>query len=437
MKKILFLIISVLPHFIFAQHVYDLKYCIEKGLEQNYEIRIIKNTQQISDNNRSIGNAGFLPTLDLTAGYSGTLNNETDKPTDADVIKNDNVNNQQLNAGVSLNWMIFDGFNVQTNYKKLKELQNVGELNTRLTTENFIANISAEYYNYVQQNIRLKNLQSAVKLSKERLRIVEARYSIGSMSRLDLQQAKVDFNADSSKLMRQQEVLFTSMIKLNQLMAIEEVESPLLISDTLISFNALLNKEDAWEETKKSNTFLLLSEKEKSLSVLDLKTAQSKNYPYLKVNGGYGFNQNRYDLSGYEYQNTLGFNYGVTLGFNLFNGMNRPREQKNAKITIQNKELEYNQLLLSLKSDFSNIWMAYQNNIGLTSLEQENLQNAIENYDIAMERYKLGNLSGIELREAQNSLLEAEERLVTAEYNTKLCEISLLQISGQVSKYLE
>lgn len=82
------------------------------------------------------------------------------------------------------------------------------------------------------------------------------------------------------------------------------------------------------------------------------------------------------------------------------------------------------------------MWMAYQNNMELTNLEKENLQTAHDNYDIALERYKLGDLSGIELREAQNSLLEAEDRLVQAQYNTKLCEISLIQISGNILSYI-
>ena len=92
---------------------------------------------------------------------------------------------------------------------------------------------------------------------------------------------------------------------------------------------------------------------------------------------------------------------------------------------------------LKLKADLANIWMAYENNMELTNLEKENLQVAQINYEIAMDRYKLGNLSGIELREAQNSLLGAEERLLQAQYNTKLCEISLMQISGQATFYLE
>lgn len=54
-----------------------------------------------------------------------------------------------------------------------------------------------------------------------------------------------------------------------------------------------------------------------------------------------------------------------------------------------------------------------------------------------MERYMLGNLSGIEMREAQKSLLDAEERILSAEYDTKICEISLKQISGNILDYLQ
>ena len=40
------------------------------------------------------------------------------------------------------------------------------------------------------------------------------------------------------------------------------------------------------------------------------------------------------------------------------------------------------------------------------------------------------------MREAQQSLLDARERILVAEYDTKICEISLLQLSGKVLSYL-
>lgn len=437
-KYILIIALAVaVPGVSDCQVVFDLKRCIEVGLQKNYDIRIMRNNQEISDNNLTVGNAGYLPSVDLTTGYSGSVNNTTQNLANGEKNKNNDIHNQLLNAGVNLNWTVFDGFNIQTNHQRLKELQRMGELNTRLTIENFVSGLTSEYYNYIQQNIRLKNLKSAVKLSKERLRIVEARYEIGAGSRLDLQQAKVDFNSDSSRLIKQYEVLYTSRISLNQMMAADNIEQLIVTTDSIIEFNQFINKDDIWQKTLSSNTFLLLSNKNKNLSLLDLKTAQSENYPYLKLNAGYGYTKNIYNTGTIDNQNNLGLTYGLTLGFNLFDGFNRKRKQKNARIEVENKELQYEQTILSLKADFSNMWMAYRNNIDLTNLEKENVETAKENHEIAIERYKLGDLSGIELREAQNSLLEAEERLVQAEYNTKLCEISLMQISGQVISYSE
>lgn len=132
----------------------------------------------------------------------------------------------------------------------------------------------------------------------------------------------------------------------------------------------------------------------------------------------------------------LGPNASIRLGFTIFDG-NRRREQRNARIEIENAKLSRKQIEVSLLADLSNFWQAYQNNLFLIQLEKENLIAARENYEIAMERYLLGDLPGIEMREAQKSLLDAEERILTAQYNTKLCEISLQQISGNIGIYLK
>ena len=419
-----------------GQEVYSLKKCIETGLEKNYSIRIIKNEQQKSKNNATPGNAGYLPTLDLNGGYSGNINNTRSTLTDGTVEKSNGISTETANAGLNLNWTVFDGFGIQATYSKLKELQQMGELNTRMTIEDFVANLTSEYYNLIRQKIRMRNLRSSVDLSKERLRIVEERYSIGSMSRLDLQQAQVDFNADSSKLLTQFEAVNSSRIRLNELMALDEVGNELFIKDSVIYPNPLLDEAVLWKQTMEANTSLLAAQKNRTLSELDYKKAKSRNYPYVKLNAGYGYTANWYEVGTTDLQQRLGINYGLTIGFNIFDGMNKRREQRNARLDIQNQALRMQELELSLRADMSNLWMAYKNNLELWKLEKENQVVAQENYSIAIDRYKLGDLSGIELREAQNSLLEAEERQSIAEYATKLCEISLLQLSGQILTYL-
>lgn len=420
-----------------TQTVMDLQECLRIGLENNYDLRIVRNEELISDNNVTLGNAGFLPEVNLNSGYNLRNSNSNQYPVEGEsMIESRNSNTQTLDAGINLNWTLFEGFRIQTNYQRLKELQTVGELNTRLAVEEFIANLTAEYYNYVRQQIRLGNLQYAVSLSKERLRIVEARYQVGSLSQLDLQQAKVYFNADSSLLIQHYETLNSSRIRLNELMG-GDVEQIFAAKDTTILYNGSLSKEELFNRAMEHNTLLLLSAQSKTLSELDLKALRSRNYPYLRLNTGYGFTHYNYNTGTLDRQRTWGPTAGVTLGYTIFDGFNRKREQKNAKITLQNRELQIERNKLAVESDFANMWMAYQINIELTNLEVESLQNAELNYEIAMERYKIGDLSGLELREAQNSLLEAEQRLLTAQYNTKLYEISLLQISGRIGQYLE
>ena len=422
---------------LYAQQHYTLKSCLETGLEKNYSIRMVRNEEEISKNNATIANAGYLPTLDLSAGLSGSINDtETEAQATNEKTKTTGVFDKTLNAGLNLNWTLFDGFKIQANYERLKELEQQGETMTRIAIEDFIANLTAEYYNYIQQQIRLKNFRYAMSLSKERLRIVEERYIVGNFSRLDLQQARVDYNADRAQYMKQQESVKTSLIRLNELMANDDMSQDINVNDSIIDLNTLLSFDDLWQSTLNNNASLLKSKQNKKLASLEMKAVKSRNYPYLKVNAGYGYTLNKYEISANSRRDNLGLNFGVTMGFNLFDG-NRRREIKNARIAIKNAELQQNDMRQALKADLSNLWQAYQNNIEMLKLERENLITAIENHEIASERYMLGNLSGIEMREAQKSLLDAEERILSAEYDTKMCEISLLQLSGKITKYLE
>lgn len=419
-------------------NVYTLQECLKEGLQNNYSLKIEKNNQRISDNNATLGNAGFLPSVNASGRYSGSSQDTETKLRDTrEIVEENGIFNQTIDAGVDLNFTVFEGFNVTTTYKKLKELQGQGELNTRIAIENLVADITAEYYNYIQQQIRLKNFKYAVALSKERLRVVEQRYRIGNFSGLDYQQAKVDFNSDSSAFMKQQEALQSSAIALNELLARENLNVPIAVADTAIEVAGELVFDDLMGDMMENNTSLLRARMDNRIAVLDYKIKASQTYPYLRLNAGYGYTLNKYNKGANYHRATLGADFGVTLGINIFDGNNARRERRNARINIENARLEQTDVEQALKSDLYNIWQAYRNNLQVLELEKENLVTAKLNHEIAMERYMLGDLSGIEMREAQKSLLDAEERLLSASYNTKLCEISLLQISGRVQEYLQ
>ena len=79
MKRILLFFITILSVLAVMQAqpaaTYTLKSCLETGLLNNYSLRITHNEEQISRNNATLANAGYLPTIDLTGGYQATMDN--------------------------------------------------------------------------------------------------------------------------------------------------------------------------------------------------------------------------------------------------------------------------------------------------------------------------------------------------------------------------
>ncbi len=413
-----------------AQELYDLNRCITTGLERNFDIQIARNRQEISSNNRTAGNAGFLPSLDLTGYYSGTQNDSKQKLVAGGENSYKGVSNTAMGSDVILGWTIFKGFSAHTSYKKLSELKQVGELSTQLAVENFMSEIISEYYFYVQQLQLYQNLAYAVSLSRERVRIDEERYLLGAASKLQLLQSQVYLNSDSSRYAKQNEVLRASQVRINKLIASENLGQSIVLKDSAIVINDGLSYDTLLASTLKANTGLVIAGKNQTISEYDFKLIAARTYPYLNLSSGYGIDYNTYGTGTIRNQRTNGMNYGLTLGVNLFDGFNNQRERANARLDIENKQYQFQQVEQQIRADLITIYFAYQNNLLLLKLEKQNLKTAQENLEIALDRYKLGSLSGLDLREVQQSLLDAEERLLSVQYETKLAEVSLMQISG-------
>ncbi len=418
------------------QLVYDVEDCIKTGLEKNFSLLITRNNETITDNNYTLGNAGFLPTLDLSGRHSATLNDTKREFTDGTETLTKGEFNTTTSAGVVMNMTIFNGFNVLTTYKKLGELKQVGELNTQLAIENLVADIISGYYNYIQQLELLSNISYAETLSRERLRIDQDRYLLGSSSKLQVLQSRVYLNADSSRLSRQNEVVRAAQIRLNELMAVEDLSQNFATADTSIKVNPELLFEKLLDETLGNNTNLQIASKNKTISEYDYRIIASRSYPYLTASSGYNYSLNSFSASSVDRQYTDGLNYGLTFGMTLFDGFNQRRNIRNSSIDIKNTELRYQEVEQGIKADLLTLYSAYRNYLKLITLENQNLQTASENFEIAIEMYRLGSLSGIELREVQKSLLDARESLLSVEYQAKLAEISLMLISGRIMEYI-
>lgn len=428
-----------------AQNIYDLSRCVQTSLEQNFSVKVARNQEEIAGNNYTRGNAGFLPLVTTTNRFGGNVTSTTQNMNNDTKNTSKGIQNTTGSAGVNLDMTLFRGFNVQTTWQKLNELKQVGELNTQMAMENLVGLIVAEYYYQIQQLNYFNNMKYAVSLSKERVRIDEERYLLGASSKLELLQSKVYLNEDSSRLARQNEQILESEVRLKKLMALENLEEDIELKDTSIIFNPDLNYKELLELTLDLNTSLQIAKKNHLISELDYKIIASRSYPYLNLSSGYNYAYRGYGsgtISDYgtltiKNQQSQTLNYGLVLGMDIYNGNNRRREKSNALIEVETRVYRFQEVEQDIKAELLTVYYAYQNNLRLARMEGQNLDVARENLEIALERYRLGALSGLELREVQKSLLDAEERLISVKFQTKLAEISLLQISGKIMNYIK
>jgi outer membrane protein TolC len=417
-----------------AQNAVSLGECLKIALENNYSLQIVRNENEIAGNNYTKGNAGLLPVVDASARYSGSVANSHSTDFSDNTTKTDGQLSNAASAGVNASWDIFSGHKAQTKYAQLRELKEVSDLNTRFEIENLIANVTAEYYYLIQQKRHSDNLEFILSISKERVRIARINRELGSRSKLELLQAQVDFNSDSSALVRQQQQILASEIRLKTLMG--ALKHARITPDSTINLLPELVYSSLLEKTLSENTQLQIAAKQINLSEYDLKIIRANTFPYIRLTSGYNYNLNLYNKGVTKKSNSTGLDYGLTVGIPIFDGGNRRREIKNAQIALKNKELAQMETQLDVEAKLQEIYSSYSNYLGLITMERQNLKTAHENYETAAIRYRLGELAGIDMREAQNSLQDAEKRLLDVEYNAKIDEVSLMALSGNIMEYM-
>src|SRR5690606_2682767 len=325
----------------------------------NFSVKVARNQEEIAGNNYTRGNAGFLPSVNTTNRFGGNVTSTTQNMNNGSQNKSTGVYNTTGSAALNLNMTLFNGFNVQTTWQKLNELKQMGELNTQMSMENLVAQIVAEYYYYIQQLNYQNNMEYAVSLSRERVRIDEDRYLLGASSKLELLQSIVYLNADSSRLARQNEAILESEVRLKKLMALENLAQNIRLKDTSIVFNPDLSYAELLESTLDLNTGLQIAKKNQVISELDHKIIASRAYPYLNLSSSYNYSYRGLGsgtISDYgevqlNNQQTRGINYGLTLGMDIFDGYNRKREKANALIEVENRILRFQEIEQEIKAD--------------------------------------------------------------------------------------
>ncbi len=416
-----------------AQEALSLEKAIAIALEKNYSIRIAEKRVAIAKNDNTLGNAGFLPSVTAITQKNFTSShlrqdffNALQAPLDRA-----GVNNNNSNSGVALAWTIFDGLGMFVSQDRLRQLEQAGRTNAKITIENTVAQVSSAYYEIIRQYQRVRALRNALDISKDRLELAKAYYEVGTGSKVDYINAQVDYNGDTAAYIAQEQVLRNSKIDLNALLSRNPSED-FTLPDTLMKRRAI-----AVEELRQSllaqNPNLVLAAQQRRIAELDIKALSAQQYPQVDLLGGFNYNTTN-NQAGFGVRSARNdvWSYGARVSVNLFDGFNQRRRIQNARINALISEDVEGDVRNQLMAAFDQTYLNYRNSLQLVALEEANFVLARQNVEIAFERYRVGNSSSYEFREVQRNTVAAETRLIEAEYNAKLAEIELLRLSSKL-----
>ena len=437
MKIVIVLFLATLQGF--SQEVLTKSQALKIALENNFGIKIANNNLEVAKNNAGIYNSGYLPTAALNSGADYRNNNQkiifTDPQTvnDAERVGTGAVT-KSYNVSLGLNYTIFDGLGRKYNYQQLKETYNLTELQAKETIENTYLQLFTVYFQIARLSKNTLNLEEALTISKRRLKRTNYQYEYGQATKLEVLNAEVDINNDSILVINAKQQLSNAKRGLNVILGVEKAVNYEV--ETAVDFNKLMNFEALQQKTTTNNTNLKQNEKNIAISAFNIKISKSNYLPSLNFSSSYGFNrtenENLVNPFGARLITSDGLNAGLNLSWNIFDGGITKTRVANAKIVLENQQILLEQQKLTIQNSLKNTWENYKNQLFILKAQEKNVQTTQNNFDRTQEKYKLGQVTSIEFRQAQINFINSKTAANNAKFDAKLIELQLLQVSGDI-----
>lgn len=419
---------------VFSQQILTLEEAVAAALANNYGILLAKNEASATALDADYVNWALAPRVNATLGTVWNNNDQRQEFSDGTVRQQDGVRSNNLTASVGLNWTLFDGMKMFTTRDKTLEIARTGELVVKAQVVETVAQVRNIYFNIVRQKQQLKAIEEQMSVSEERVKVAERKLSTGLGSKPELLQAKVDLNAQKAKQLQQQTLI-------NQLKEILNQQAGMRLPLTFdvveeIPFDPSLNFSEIEQNIASTNPSLLLADRNIGIARLTLKENEASRYPTLSFNSAYNLNRidNQSVVNPFQplISGSKGFNFGFTANVPILNGRLEKRNIEQTRLSLEGLQISLEWQKTAISTSLRNAFRDYEYQQQALNLEEENIELAKENVAIALERFKQGVSTYLELREAQKSLEDAYNRLIAARYNAKVAETEVLRLKGDL-----
>lgn len=409
------------------------KEAVYLALQQNLEIQIAQTDLEIADINNNWGNAGKWPLITANMNNTEAVSNINQKLTNGTTITRNNVANSNFNANLAISWRIFNGLRVKSTKERFETIEKMGAIALKQQIDQISFDVLNIYNNLIRLKKQIIATSAIIDLSKERLKIAETRFNVGSGAKTDMLQARIDLNAQEVNLENINKQVANTKAMINTMLK-RKADAPFYAKDEQFVIPTI-NYANIVEKLEKQNYQLLMAEQQKLNILIDKKIINSQRLPTATLSTLTNLNRSKAGAGFFLTNQTLGPNLGLGIGIPIFNGNINKTQLKVNSIQQKQQDLQIELIKSQLQRDLLIAFQEYENAISVSKIEEKNVKFAEENNMISTERFKKLQSNSIELRQAQLSLIEAQDRFINAQYRAQVAAYTLQFITGEISKF--
>ncbi len=262
-------------------------------------------------------------------------------------------------------------------------------------------------------------------------KIVEKRYSLGQVSEYDFIRSQVSVANAEPNVFNAENSIVLALWQLKALLGMD-LNIDIDCAGRLADYEAALTTQIEMGDLSNNSTMQQLDIQERMLEQA-LKVKRAANIPSLALSVNYNFTamDESYKFSQYKWNP-----YSVAvlnLSVPIFSGGKRRAEVKQAKLDLQNIELQRENVERQLHTALMSYYSNMQTNVKQYHASSQTISQAKRGYDIAVKRYEVGGGTLVDIDNSQLAYTQAELSRSAAIYDYLVNLASMDKIIGNTN----
>jgi len=392
--------------------------CLELAMGNNPQINAAFHDILASDSRIKQVWSNYFPKISWQTGYTRIRQLQL-----SDALGQNLTFNYYVLGQVTLQQMLYD-FGVTQNQATIRRLDYEGYKTTLAATINDVMFQTKDaYYNLLYAFENRKVAQDTVDKFELFYNQAKAFYEIGLNPKVDVTIAEANLSDAKLKYIQADNSVNLAVARLNNVMGVPFIDK-YNVQDKLRYQPVDMSFEDAVDIAREARPELKLAEIKVESAKQTLKLVKKSYFPTLSVEG-------QAQLGGKSWTSNHGYNFGGYLNFPTVNGMLIKNEISEARYLYDKEIANAKNTQNAIYLEIQNAYLMLQEKRNQMPVALLQVKQAKENYELSYGRYRVGEASPTELKDAQIMYQNAQLSYYSALYQYNSAKAQLEKSIGK------